>query len=107
MYYDLKEGAREAVCIAIQTGRAAGASRRARGRGTQGGARGTQAGIWARGARGPSAGAHGGRGKGALQGSTAGARGTGSRHGRWAFGLGVLLGCGLCTWCTQPVFDPV
>ena len=21
--------------------------------------------------------------------------------------LGVLLGCGLCTWCTQPVFDPV
>ena len=26
---------------------------------------------------------------------------------RWARGLGVLLGCGLCTWCTQPVFDPV
>ena len=21
--------------------------------------------------------------------------------------LGVLLGCGLCTWCTQPAFDPV
>ena len=21
--------------------------------------------------------------------------------------LGVLLGCGLCTWCTQPVFDLV
>ena len=31
----------------------------------------------------------------------------GSRHGSWARGLGVLLGCGLCTWCTQPVFDPV
>ena len=35
------------------------------------------------------------------------ARGTGARHRRWARGLGVLLGCGLCTWCTQPVFDPV
>ena len=23
-----------------------------------------------------------------------------------ARGLGVLLGCGLCTWCIQPVFDP-
>ena len=39
----------------------------------------------------------------------AGARGHGSRHrGRAArrsgCGLGVLLGCGLCT---QPVFDPV
>ena len=32
---------------------------------------------------------------------------TGARHRRWARDLGVLLGCGLCTWCTQPVFDPV
>ena len=37
----------------------------------------------------------------------AGARGKGAWHGRWARGLGVLLSCGLCTWCTQPVFDPV
>ena len=22
-------------------------------------------------------------------------------------GLGLLLGCGLCSWCTQPVFDPI
>ena len=21
--------------------------------------------------------------------------------------LGVLLGCGLCTWCIQPIFNPV
>ena len=31
----------------------------------------------------------------------------GERQGHWARGLGVLLGCWLCTWCTQPVFDPV
>ena len=36
-----------------------------------------------------------------------GVRSRGARHGRWGRGLGVLLGCGLCTWCTQPVFDPV
>ena len=32
------------------------------------------------------------------------ARGKSARHGRWARGLGVLLGCGLCTLCTQPFF---
>ena len=30
-----------------------------------------------------------------------------ARRAAGARGLGVLLGCGLCTWCTQPVFDPV
>ena len=50
---------------------------------------------WATGARG-AAGARGGR---------AGARvARGTSVGR---GLGMLLGCGLCTWCTQPVFDLV
>ena len=38
---------------------------------------------------------------------THGACDRGARHGRWERGLGVLLGCGLCTWCTQPIFDPV
>ena len=40
---------------------------------------------------------------------TGGSAGTG-RHRRWAHGLGVLLGCGLCTWCTQSVltrFDSI
>ena len=33
-----------------------------------------------------------------------GARGAGVRPGRtWA----RRLGCGRCTWCTQPIFDPV
>ena len=31
----------------------------------------------------------------------------GARHRGWARGLGVLLANGLCTWCTQLVFDPV
>ena len=73
MYCDLKEGAREAVCIAIQTGRAAGTHSRASDRGAQVGARG----------------AHGMQAR------------------RWARDLGVVLGCGLCTWCTQPVFYSV
>ena len=89
MYCDLKGGAREAVCIAIQTRRAVGTRQRALGRGAEAGSRGTQAGRAAE-ARG--------------EGST-GERG--ARQGRWALGLGVLLGCGLCTWCTQPVFYPV
>ena len=29
--------------------------------------------------------------------------GAGRRHATWA----RSLGCGLCTWCTQLVFDPV
>ena len=41
---------------------------------------------------------------------TSGASG-GARHERTARALGallgVLLGCRLCTWCTQPVFDSV
>ena len=45
-----------------------------------------------------------GTGHGA-QGHGTQARGTGLAAR--ARGLGVLLGCGLCTWCTQPVFDPV
>ena len=38
-----------------------------------------------------------------------GTRGTGAWHGRGVqvCGLGVLLGYGLCTWCTQLVFDSV
>ena len=39
-------------------------------------------------------------------GRTVGALGTHSRGARGAR-LGVLLGCRLCTWCTQPVFDTV
>ena len=33
----------------------------------------------------------------------------GSRPGRWARGLGAWRAAWprLCTWCTQPVFDPV
>ena len=46
---------------------------------------------------GHAAGVLGARGRGAR----------GARHGHWARGLGVLLDCGLCTLCTQPVFDPV
>ena len=48
--------------------------------------------------------------RGARQGSAAdaGARGA---HGlgvarSWARGLGVRPGCGLCTRCTWPIFDP-
>ena len=37
--------------------------------------------------------------RGALQGRVG--------HAAGARGLGVLLGCGLCTWSTQPFFDPV
>ena len=28
-------------------------------------------------------------------------------HAARARDLGVMLGCGLCTWCIQPVFDPI
>ena len=45
-----------------------------------------------------------GRGAGGRAGCT-GER-TGSRRAACAH-LGMLLGCGLCTWCTQPIFDPV
>ena len=41
------------------------------------------------------------------EGRAAGACGTGARLGRWACGLGVLQANRLCTWCTQPIFDPV
>ena len=29
-----------------------------------------------------------------------------AQPGRWVKGLGVRAGYGLCTQCTQPVFDP-
>ena len=75
----------------------------------------------ARGERGTGVGAHGAAGReqgtGALGGTGAGAqgvgaRGRGSRRGvrmtrQPGHGLGVLLGCVLCTWCNQPIFDPV
>ena len=70
--------------------------------------------------RGAGAGQGAGHGAGSAGGGAAGGRAQadvraradsrgarGARHGRWASGLGVLLGYGLCTWCTQPVFDPV
>ena len=61
------------------------------------------------GAGGP-AGCVGGRaehaGTGAQASALANTRGR-ERRAAGARGLGVLLGCGLCTWCTQPVFDPV
>ena len=31
----------------------------------------------------------------------------GARHVHWACGLGVVLANRLCTWCTQPNFDPI
>ena len=55
MYCDLKEGAREAVCIAVQTGRAVGARRWALGRGAQG-VRGVWGACEARGGRAERAG---------------------------------------------------
>ena len=39
--------------------------------------------------------------------SESSSRRTGTRHKRLVRGLGVLLGYGLCTQCTRPVFDPV
>ena len=80
MCCDLKEGAREAVCIAIQPGRGAGTRRRA-------------CGVRRAGAQSRRSGQR--------------ARLTGAGRAAGARGLGVLLGCGLCPWCTQPVFDPV
>ena len=77
-----------------RTGHAGGRTRRAGGsaggRAGQAGARGTRAG-----ARGTRAGAR------AALARRAGRRSAACAH------LGVLLGCGLCTWCTQPVFDLV
>ena len=89
-----------------------GVGRGALGAGRHGQAR-TQQGTWrcdkARGARGQTRGARADE-RGARA-EERGVRGPqGARHGRWARGLGVLLGCGLCTWCTQPFltrFDSV
>ena len=56
------------------------------------------------------AGGSGGR-TGGRAGRTGGRAGrTGGHAGRRRAAcahLGVLLGCGRCTWCTQPIFDPV
>ena len=53
------------------------------------------------------AGTHGTAERAAGARGAGGARGRGAWHKRWARGLGVLLGYGLCTWCIQPVFDPI
>ena len=71
--------------------------------------RGTGAGRRAGYAYGRAGGHAGGRAERARRarnaGGPLGARG--ARHGRWERDLGVLLGCRLCTWCTQPVFNPI
>ena len=62
---------------------------------------------WSARARGAGAGRALGHDTGAW--GARGTRDTGAGHARGVqvYGLGVLLGCGLCTWCTQLVFDPV
>ena len=66
-----------------------------------------QHGCWAAGGRGRRA--RQGRATGRRSGLVAqarGERGTGAVRATMR-GLGMLLGRGLCTWCTRPVFGPV
>ena len=108
-------------CIAIQslshdtalgksTGRAAGRAGLAGRRwGVQVDAQGTQQArrrLGERGARGAQAGGRRGRaGRRATGGECAAGR-RWARGARAAWALGARAGCGLCTRCTRPFFDP-